>query len=163
MSRESFVPIGSPARVLVALAAALLLTAGPLPGRQARAAPAVADTVWDDLAECESGGDWRANTGNGYFGGLQIWPPTWEEAGGLRYARRPDLASRRQQTAVAEEILRMQGWEAWPVCAREIGMIGGELDEPDQPDGPDQPDEPDEPARPDVPDVPDGPDGPGVR
>ncbi|WP_406211278.1 transglycosylase family protein [Kitasatospora sp. NBC_01560] len=80
--------------------------------------------MWDDLAECESGGDWRANTGNGYFGGLQIWPPTWEEAGGLRFAGRPDRASRRQQTAVAEEILRMQGWEAWPACARDIGMIG---------------------------------------
>ncbi|MFI6847822.1 transglycosylase family protein [Kitasatospora sp. NBC_00085] len=93
-------------------------------GGQAQAASTVADLVWDDLAECESGGDWQANTGNGYFGGLQIWPPTREEAGGLRYADRPDLASRRQQTSVAEEVLRMQGWDAWPVCARETGMIG---------------------------------------
>ncbi|MFC5889322.1 transglycosylase family protein [Kitasatospora sp. CM 4170] len=101
-------------------------TAVVLPDGRARAVVTVADLVWDDLAECESDGDWRADTGNGYFGGLQIWPPTWEESGGLRFADRPDRASRRQQTAVAEEILRMQGWEAWPVCAREIGMIGEE-------------------------------------
>ncbi|MFD0276895.1 transglycosylase family protein [Kitasatospora sp. NPDC127111] len=112
--------------MLVAVGAVLgvlLPTAGPVPGARAAAATTVADGVWDDLAECESGGDWRADTGNGYFGGLQIWPPTWEEAGGLRFATRPDRASRRQQTVVAEEILRMQGWEAWPACAREIGMI----------------------------------------
>ncbi|MGW6914809.1 transglycosylase family protein [Kitasatospora sp. NPDC054939] len=89
-----------------------------------RLSPVVADMVWDELAECESGGDWQADTGNGYYGGLQIWPPTWEEAGGLDYAGRPDRASRREQTTVAEQILRMQGWEAWPDCARQIGMIG---------------------------------------
>ena len=76
--------------------------------RSVAAVPAVDDTVWDELAECESDGDWQADTGNGYFGGLQIWPPTWEEADGL---------------AVAEEILRQQGWEAWPSCAREIGLL----------------------------------------
>ncbi|MCG6496848.1 transglycosylase family protein [Kitasatospora sp. A2-31] len=137
ISRESFVPTGGgairrggaagaavAAAVVAALAAAAVpATAVVLPDGRARTAVTVADLVWDDLAECESGGDWRADTGNGYFGGLQIWPPTWEEAGGLRFADRPDHASRRQQTAVAEEILRMQGWEAWPVCAREIGMI----------------------------------------
>ncbi|GAA2806689.1 transglycosylase family protein [Kitasatospora aburaviensis] len=110
----------------VAAAVAVPATAVVLPDGRARAVVTVADLVWDDLAECESDGDWRADTGNGYFGGLQIWPPTWEESGGLRFADRPDRASRRQQTAVAEEILRMQGWEAWPVCAREIGMIGEE-------------------------------------
>ncbi|MGV9270411.1 transglycosylase family protein [Kitasatospora sp. NPDC003701] len=111
------------APALVALPAAVLI-----PDGRARAASTVADVIWDELAECESGGDWRAATGNGYFGGLQIWPPTWEEAGGLRFADRPDHASRRQQTTVAEEILRMQGWEAWPACAREIGMIGDDSD-----------------------------------
>ncbi|MFI9331196.1 transglycosylase family protein [Kitasatospora sp. NPDC052868] len=100
-----------------------VVAAGLPGGARASASSTVADMIWDELAECESGGDWRADTGNGYFGGLQIWPPTWEEAGGLRFANRPDRASRRQQTAVAEEILRIQGWEAWPVCAREIGMI----------------------------------------
>ncbi|MER7753621.1 transglycosylase family protein [Kitasatospora sp. NPDC097643] len=94
-----------------------------LSGGRAGAAVRVADLVWDELAECESGGDWQADTGNGYYGGLQIWVPTWEEAGGLRFADRPDHASRREQTTVAEEILRRQGWEAWPGCARELGLI----------------------------------------
>ncbi len=91
--------------------------------RSVAAVPAVDDTVWDELAECESDGDWQADTGNGYFGGLQIWPPTWEEADGLAVADRPDHASRGEQIAVAEEILRQQGWEAWPSCAREIGLL----------------------------------------
>ncbi|WP_327682063.1 transglycosylase family protein [Kitasatospora sp. NBC_00458] len=111
--------------VLFSAAAAVCL-AGAAPGMptgRARAAVTVADMIWDDLAACESGGDWQADTGNGYFGGLQIRPPTWEEAGGLRFADRPDRATRRQQTTVGEEILRRQGWEAWPGCAREIGMI----------------------------------------
>lgn len=81
------------------------------------------DLVWDRLADCESDGDWRADTGNGYYGGLQIWPPTWRESGGLRYSDRPDHASRRQQIAVAEEILRRQGWNAWRSCARDIGVL----------------------------------------
>ncbi|MFG3228253.1 transglycosylase family protein [Kitasatospora sp. NPDC048194] len=85
----------------------------------------VADLVWDELAECESGGDWRADTGNGFYGGLQIRLSTWAEAGGLHFADRPDHASRRDQTTVGEEILRQQGWEAWPSCARELGLIGG--------------------------------------
>ncbi|WP_405011012.1 transglycosylase family protein [Kitasatospora sp. NBC_01539] len=81
------------------------------------------DAVWDALADCESGGDWQADTGNGYYGGLQIWPPTWAEAGGLQYAVRPDLAARREQITVAEEILRRQGWQAWASCARQIGLL----------------------------------------
>ncbi|MFD7986861.1 transglycosylase family protein [Kitasatospora indigofera] len=90
-----------------------------MPGAPVR--PAVHDAVWDALAQCESSGDWRADTGNGYYGGLQIWPPTWAEAGGHTYADRPDHASRRQQIVVAEQILQLQGWGAWPVCSREIG------------------------------------------
>ncbi|MET9398431.1 transglycosylase family protein [Kitasatospora sp. NPDC002965] len=112
-------------RVAALVACALCLTAGTalLPTVRARAAVTVADMIWDELAACESGGDWQADTGNGYFGGLQIRPSTWEEAGGLRFADRPDRATRRAQTTVGEEILRGQGWEAWPGCAREIGMI----------------------------------------
>jgi len=87
------------------------------------APPPASDATWDRLADCESGGDWHADTGNGYFGGLQIWPPTWYEAGGLRYAERPDRATRRQQITVAEEIRRQQGWEAWAYCARRTGLL----------------------------------------
>ncbi|MEV7359303.1 transglycosylase family protein [Kitasatospora sp. NPDC091276] len=112
---------------MLRLGVAVVLLAGSaaIPWERAGAAVRVADVVWDGLAECESGGDWQADTGNGYYGGLQIWPPTWEVAGGLRFADRPDHASRREQTTVGEEILRRQGWEAWPDCARELGLIGG--------------------------------------
>ncbi|MEU4117848.1 transglycosylase family protein [Kitasatospora sp. NPDC028055] len=108
-------------RAGAAVAVVLAVVAG---GVRAGAATRVADLVWDQLADCESGGDWQADTGNGYYGGLQIRPTTWAEAGGLRFADRPDHGSRREQTTVGEEILRQQGWEAWPACARELGMIG---------------------------------------
>ncbi|WP_329568864.1 transglycosylase family protein [Kitasatospora sp. NBC_01266] len=92
-------------------------------GGQAGGLAPVADATWDQIADCESDGDWAADTGNGYYGGLQIWPPTWREAGGLRYASRPDRADRRQQITVAQEILRQQGWQAWAECAREVGLL----------------------------------------
>ncbi|MEU0934783.1 MULTISPECIES: transglycosylase family protein [unclassified Embleya] len=87
-------------------------------------AAAVEDRVWDRIADCESSGRWDLNTGNGYYGGLQILPSTWDEAGGQEYATRPDRATRREQITVAEEILRLQGWEAWPQCARQVGLLG---------------------------------------
>src|SRR5262245_50688804 len=58
------------------------------------AAPAQPVGVWDDLAECESGGDWAINTGNGYYGGLQFAGQTWRAYGGQEFADRADLASR---------------------------------------------------------------------
>ncbi|MDJ0343159.1 transglycosylase family protein [Streptomyces sp. H10-C2] len=81
-------------------------------------------TVWDGIAMCESSGDWHINTGNGYYGGLQFWQSTWEEFGGLKYAPRADLATPAQQVAVAQEVLRVQGWDAWPVCAKELNLKG---------------------------------------
>ncbi|MFD9123474.1 transglycosylase family protein [Kitasatospora sp. NPDC059571] len=83
----------------------------------------VPDETWDALADCESGGDWQADTGNGYYGGLQIWLPIWRDADGLRFAERPDLATRREQITVAGEILRLQGWQAWSDCAHAIGLL----------------------------------------
>jgi resuscitation-promoting factor RpfA len=80
--------------------------------------------VWDDLAMCESSGNWNTDTGNGFFGGLQFWHPTWLEFGGLEYAPRADLATPEQQIAIAEEVLREQGWGAWPECARKLGLSG---------------------------------------
>lgn len=81
-------------------------------------------TVWDGLAMCESSGNWHINSGNGYYGGLQFWQPTWEEFGGLKYAPRADLATPAQQVAVAQEVLRVQGWEAWPVCSKAQHLTG---------------------------------------
>ncbi|MFJ7591453.1 transglycosylase family protein [Streptomyces sp. NPDC097617] len=79
---------------------------------------------WDCVADCESGGRWTVNTGNGFYGGLQFWQPTWEEYGGLAYAQRADLAGRPQQIRVAEDLLASQGWNAWPVCSKRYGLAG---------------------------------------
>ncbi|MDO3685585.1 transglycosylase family protein [Micromonospora sp. C28ISP2-4] len=85
------------------------------------AAPASAGVNWDAVARCESGGNWKINTGNGYYGGLQFSRATWNGYGGKKYAARADLASRSEQIAVAEKVLRGQGIGAWPVCGRKGG------------------------------------------
>lgn len=73
---------------------------------------------WTGVAQCESGGNWSINTGNGFYGGLQFSQSTWEAYGGLEYASRADLASRAQQEIVAERTLAGQGVGAWPVCGQ---------------------------------------------
>lgn len=78
--------------------------------------------VWFALAQCEATGNWRANTGNGYYGGLQEDMTFWRNHGGLAYAPRPDLASPAAQVAVAERGLSVQGWAAWPACSRRLGL-----------------------------------------
>ncbi|MFH8992043.1 transglycosylase family protein [Streptomyces sp. NPDC017940] len=83
-----------------------------------------AEGPWACLAQCESNGRWDANTGNGYYGGLQFYQPTWVEHGGLAYARRADLATREQQIKVARKVLRTQGWKAWPVCSKKVLAAG---------------------------------------
>lgn len=72
---------------------------------------------WDAIAKCESNGDWDANTGNGHYGGLQFKQSSWIAAGGLRYAPRADLATKREQIATARRLAAMQGMGAW-ACAR---------------------------------------------
>jgi hypothetical protein len=85
-----------------------------------RPAPGVVSgSVWDALAECESGGDWSINTGNGYYGGLQFALTSWRAVGGTGY---PHQASRDEQIARAEILLSVQGWGAWPACARRVGL-----------------------------------------
>ncbi|AKK29333.1 transglycosylase family protein [Mycobacterium sp. EPa45] len=86
---------------------------------QAQAAP---DTEWDQVARCESGGNWGINTGNGYQGGLQFSPSTWSAHGGGQYAPAANMASKDQQIAIAERVLASQGRGAWPVCGR--GLSG---------------------------------------
>ncbi len=87
----------------------------------AMAGPAHQDP-WDNVALCESGGNWGANTGNGYYGGLQFSPGTWRSFGGGSYAGSAHQATRSQQIAVAEKVLRAQGWKAWPTCSRKAGV-----------------------------------------
>jgi nucleoid-associated protein YgaU len=110
-------PAGPPA-TLPALAAL------GVPADAPTRAPARAHSVWDDLAMCESSGDWHINSGNGFYGGLQFWQPTWKQFGGQKYARRADLATPAQQIAIAEAVLRVQGWKAWPVCSKRLGLTG---------------------------------------
>ena len=80
---------------------------------QANAAP---DGEWDQVARCESGGNWAINTGNGYHGGLQFSPGTWSAHGGGEYAPSAHLASKEEQISVAERVLATQGRGAWPSC-----------------------------------------------
>ncbi|MFF4587702.1 transglycosylase family protein [Streptomyces sp. NPDC001388] len=79
-------------------------------------ASAATASEWDAVAQCESGGNWSINTGNGYYGGLQFSASTWAAYGGTAYAARADLASKEQQITIAEKVLAGQGKGAWPVC-----------------------------------------------
>ncbi|MEV2236095.1 transglycosylase family protein [Streptomyces phaeochromogenes] len=112
-------------------APALLVAAGvtgsaiAIPLLGATGASAASGTTWDAVAECESGGSWSANSGNGYYGGLQMTQETWEDNGGLDYAPSADQASRSQQIAVAEKILAKQGTSAWATCGLVAGLTQG--------------------------------------
>ncbi len=91
----------------------------------APSALAASDSTWDRLAECESGGRWDIDTGNGYSGGLQFSPSTWRAFGGGEFADRAHQASRAEQIVVAERTLAEQGWGAWPACSRKLGLTEG--------------------------------------
>lgn len=107
-------------RSLLRLAVAGAVVVGT-PVALAGTANAAPDSVWDKLAQCESGGRWNINTGNGYYGGLQFSPSTWRAFGG---SGMPHQASRAEQIAVAERTLATQGWNAWPSCSRKMGLRG---------------------------------------
>ena len=79
-------------------------------------AGAATDGEWDQVARCESGGNWAINTGNGYHGGLQFSSGTWASHGGGQYAPAANMATKEEQIAVAERVLASQGKGAWPVC-----------------------------------------------
>jgi LysM repeat protein len=85
-------------------------------------ASAATASEWDTVAQCESGGNWSINTGNGYYGGLQFSASTWAAYGGTQYAAQANQASKSEQIAVAEKVLASQGKGAWPVCG--TGLSG---------------------------------------
>ncbi|GAA3784662.1 peptidoglycan DD-metalloendopeptidase family protein [Streptomyces phyllanthi] len=109
--------------------ASLTVTAGgagmaiPLIG--AGVADAADVSTWNKVAACESSNNWSINTGNGYYGGLQFSQSTWEAYGGRAYAARADLATKDQQIAIAEKVLKGQGPGAWPVCSVRAGLTRG--------------------------------------
>lgn len=84
--------------------------------------PITNGAIWDALAKCESGGNWAINTGNGFYGGVQFDQNTWARQGGLRYAPRPDLATREEQITIATVTQLRQGWHAWPACTAHLGI-----------------------------------------
>ncbi|WP_218782860.1 transglycosylase family protein [Streptomyces sp. BR123] len=90
--------------------AAPLMTAGT--------ASAATASEWDRVAQCESGGNWSINTGNGYYGGLQFSASTWAGYGGKAYAAQANQATKAQQIAIAEKVLKGQGKGAWPHCGK---------------------------------------------
>jgi hypothetical protein len=120
-------------RWLARAARAATATARPAPAAPAGAAPAVpaasapasspppasaGGVNWAAIAACESGGNWAASTGNGFYGGLQFTEQTWLGYGGGQYASSANLATPAQQIAVAGRVLAGQGIGAWPVCGR---------------------------------------------
>ncbi|GAA2335308.1 hypothetical protein GCM10010431_68100 [Streptomyces kunmingensis] len=98
-------------------AAGAMVIAGTSSASAATAAPAAS---WDAVAQCESGGNWAADTGNGFYGGLQFTPSTWSAYGGTKYAATANLATKAEQISVADKVLAAQGQNAWPVCGKSL-------------------------------------------
>jgi hypothetical protein len=113
LARAALAAVPAPAPAPVAAPAA----APAAPGGAPAPAPAASGGVnWSAIAACESGGNWSASTGNGFYGGLQFTQQTWMANGGGQYASSADQASPAQQIAVAQRVLASQGIGAWPVC-----------------------------------------------
>ena len=107
-----------PGRVGRAALAVVAAGAPVVPAALLAAPAAHADTDWDALAQCESGGNWSINTGNGFGGGLQFTDSTWRAFGG---SGQPEDASRSEQIPVAERVKAEQGMNAWPTCSKKTG------------------------------------------
>ncbi|MFE7202784.1 transglycosylase family protein [Pseudonocardia alni] len=91
----------------------------PAPSSSAKAA----DGTWDELAQCESSGDWSISTGNGYHGGLQFDKGTWSDFGGTTYAPTADGATKEQQIEIATKVRDARGgYGSWPACANKLGL-----------------------------------------
>ncbi|THA48328.1 transglycosylase family protein [Streptomyces sp. A1136] len=101
---------------LLAVAAACLAAGAVQP------AQAASVSTWDKVAQCEAGGNWSINTGNGYYGGLQFSLSTWKAYGGGQYATYPYQATKQQQILIGEKVLAGQGQGAWPTCGPKAGL-----------------------------------------
>ena len=112
----------------IVVAAGVTGSAIALPLLGAVSAHAADGATWDRLAECESGGNWRAVLSNGHYGGLQLTQELWVTYGGLEYALNPDAATRAEQIAVAERVLADKGPQVWSECAVVAGLPGAGAD-----------------------------------
>jgi LysM repeat protein len=110
---QAAIPAPPPAPAAVSIPQASPAAAAPV-SAAVPASPGGAN--WSAIAACESSGNWSANTGNGFYGGLQFTEQTWLGYGGGQYASSANLATKAQQIAVAERVLAGQGIGAWPVC-----------------------------------------------
>ncbi|MGW5850008.1 transglycosylase family protein [Streptomyces sp. NPDC055254] len=122
------------ARIVTLAGVAGVAVAAPL--MAAGTATAATASEWDRVAQCESGGNWAINTGNGYYGGLQFSSSTWAAFGGKAYAAQANQASKSQQIAVAEKVLKGQGKGAWPHCGKGLSnssSAGGSTETPAKP------------------------------
>jgi hypothetical protein len=104
------------------LLAGLAVAGLAIGGTTLAAQPADATTLktWNRLAQCEAGGNWHIDTGNGYYGGLQFSRSTWRAHGGG--GGNPARATKAKQISVGERVRSSQGWGAWPACARKLGL-----------------------------------------
>ncbi|MGW6411917.1 transglycosylase family protein [Streptomyces vinaceus] len=120
------------ARIVTLAGVTGVAVAAPL--MAAGSASAATASQWDAVAQCEAGGNWSINTGNGYYGGLQFSSSTWAAYGGKSYAAQANQASKSQQIAIAEKVLKGQGKGAWPVCGKGLSNSsydgGGATDTP---------------------------------
>lgn len=117
------------------------IMAGALIGAGFGTAHAATEAEWDAVAQCESGGNWSINTGNGYHGGLQFHPDTWNGHGGQEFAPTADQATKEQQIIVAERVLATQGKGAWPTCGTGLSNApyeGGSNHTPQAPEAPEE-------------------------
>ena len=105
----------------IVVAAALTIVGLAAPTGTAHAAT---PSPWNAIAQCESGGNWSINTGNGYSGGLQFSSATWRAHGGQGS---PADASRADQIKIGTRVVASQGWEAWAGCAARLGLHGHSL------------------------------------
>jgi uncharacterized protein YabE (DUF348 family) len=108
------------ANVVITPARDGVVRVGAKPGTEVP--PVSNGATWDALSQCEAGGNWAINTGNGFYGGVQFDQNTWERSGGLRYAPRADLATREEQITIADVTRARQGWGAWPTCSGRLGV-----------------------------------------
>jgi nucleoid-associated protein YgaU len=116
-SKNKYIRLSKAARS-IAMTGVTSAAAAAVPLMTAGSASAATATEWDAVAQCEAGGDWSINTGNGYYGGLQFSASTWAAYGGTAYASTADQASKAQQIGIAEKVLAGQGKGAWPNCGK---------------------------------------------
>lgn len=120
VTRERFVARRS-VRILSSSLAVGAVVAGTM-AASTTSADAADNRTWNRLAQCESGGNWHINTGNGYYGGLQFSASTWRAYGGGKFAPIASQAKRWEQITIAQRTLRSQGWGAWPGCSARLGL-----------------------------------------